>query len=106
MTNEIPNTTPLAQAEKEELKKPIAYSAAIAELSALDFETSKLVEGDIPENVATAVPIVAAIYHKTVGDVLEDLTEKRIEEIEEVRANDQLMYGHLNSDGSSPFDPD
>ncbi len=89
-----------------EQKTPIAYSAAIAELSALDFETVDLMDGEMPENVAVAAPIVAAIYQKPIGEVLEDLAEKRQEEIGEQRQIDNDQFGHLLPDGSNPHDPE
>ena len=90
---------------ENEPKPPITYRAAIVKLSELDFETEDLMDGDMPENVATTAPIVAAIYQKPIGEVLEDLAEQRQAEIEEQRQIDKDLYGHLLQDGSSPHDP-
>lgn len=93
----IPATAPTPTESVE--PKPMSYTEAIAHLSSLEFETNKVFDGEVPPNVEAAIQTTSAIFKKTEQDVLSDLIDKRIEEAEEQRVNDELMYGHL-----SPYD--
>jgi len=82
-------------------KETASYRDAVQALSQLSFETESL-DDEIPPLVDAAITMVARLYQRDDLTVLEDLREQRAEEQNELDADHELLYGHLNEYGETP----